>query len=550
MSKQETGQENRRSARVLIVDDMAVNRTILSSVLTTMGICCDLAESGNECLNMCHKNTYDLILLDHRMPGMDGVETLTHLKEIFRKNGVETPVICHTADEGKNYINLYKAAGFADVLIKPVDPGKLMVMLMTYLPDGGFEVPAEEERKIHVQEELSSLPDWLKTAAGLDLKSGIEHCDTAPDYLDALTVFAGSIEEKANDIERFEKEENWPMYLLRVHSLKSVARLVGASSVADKAADLEYAGMQQEYALVHVLTLKLLEEYRGMLKILEPLLTKKVRQERTSQRTILFVSDENGIVSRGITKSLESEGFCVIHVKDIPEVILNHRADSDLIIYYPSGDNDHIKTVSTMLAEMCHDDDKTLCLAGDPIDIEAARDIHGRDSIAAVYQRPINLDKMAADMLGYYDMHAGSDRMRTILVIDDDPDFLHIMERWLSDSYNVDCSHSGAGAIAYLDRKRPDLILLDYEMPGMNGEQVMQRIRSNPSNDRVPIIFLTGRNDKEGVLKILEQRPDGYLLKSMPHEELLDALDKFFEQSATSFSMRASNSAAGSGLEK
>ena len=93
MSKQETGQENRRSARVLIVDDMAVNRTILSSVLTTMGICCDLAESGNECLNMCHKNTYDLILLDHRMPGMDGVETLTHLKEIFRKNGVETPVI-------------------------------------------------------------------------------------------------------------------------------------------------------------------------------------------------------------------------------------------------------------------------------------------------------------------------------------------------------------------------------------------------------------------------------------------------------------------------
>ena len=550
MSKQETGQENRRSARVLIVDDMAVNRTILSSVLTTMGICCDLAESGNECLNMCHKNTYDLILLDHRMPGMDGVETLTHLKEIFRKNGVETPVICHTADEGKNYINLYKAAGFADVLIKPVDPGKLMVMLMTYLPDGGFEVPAEEERKIHVQEELSSLPDWLKTITGLDLKSGIEHCDTAPDYLDALTVFAGSIEEKANDIERFEKEENWPMYLLRVHSLKSVARLVGASSVADKAADLEYAGMQQEYALVHVLTLKLLEEYRGMLKILEPLLTKKVRQERTSQRTILFVSDENGIVSRGITKSLESEGFCVIHVKDIPEVILNHRADSDLIIYYPSGDNDHIKTVSTMLAEMCHDDDKTLCLAGDPIDIEAARDIHGKDSIAAVYQRPINLDKMAADMLGYYDMHAGSDRMKTILVIDDDPDFLHIMERWLSDSYNVDCSHSGAGAIAYLDRKRPDLILLDYEMPGMNGEQVMQRIRSNPSNDRVPIIFLTGRNDKEGVLKILEQRPDGYLLKSMPHEDLLDALDKFFEQSATSFSMRASNSPAGSGLEK
>ncbi|HCM92866.1 MAG TPA: hypothetical protein DIS78_09910 [Lachnospiraceae bacterium] len=550
MSKQEFGQENRKCARVLIVDDMAVNRTILSSMLMTMGISCDLAESGEECLDLCHKFTYDLILLDHRMPGMDGVETLLHLKEIFRKKGTDTPVICHTADEGKNNINLYKAAGFADALIKPVDPGKLMVMLMTYLPDGGYEVPAEDERKIHVQEELASLPDWLKTVTGLDLKSGIEHCDTASDYLDTLTVFAGSIKEKADDIERFEREENWPMYLLRVHSLKSVARLVGADSVADKAADLEYAGAQHEYALVHVLTLKLLEEYRGMLKFLENLLMKKVKQERSSQRAILFIGDDNGIVSRGITNSLEHEGFHVIHVKDIPEVILNHRADSDVLIYYPSGDNDHIKVVSTMLAEMCHDDDKTLCLAGDPLDIETARDIHGSDCIAALYQRPINLDKMAADMAGYYDMHAGNDRMRTILVIDDDTDFLHIMERWLSDYYNVDCSYSGAGAIAYLDRKRPDLILLDYEMPGMNGEQVMQRVRSNPTNDRIPIIFLTGRNDKEGVLKILEQRPDGYLLKSMPHEDLLDALEKFFKHSSTSFSMRASNSPAGSGLEK
>ena len=64
-------------------------------------------------------------------------------------------------------------------------------------------------------------------------------------------------------------------------------------------------------------------------------------------------------------------------------------------------------------------------------------------------------------------------------MIDDDPDFLHIMENWLSSSYKVDCSHSGAGALAYLDRKRPDLILLDYEMPGMNGEKVMQSVRSS-----------------------------------------------------------------------
>ncbi len=78
------------------MDDMAVNRTILSSMLTNMGITCEMAESGQECLDMCRKNSYDLILLDHRMPDMDGVETLIRLKEIFRKSGTDTPVICHT----------------------------------------------------------------------------------------------------------------------------------------------------------------------------------------------------------------------------------------------------------------------------------------------------------------------------------------------------------------------------------------------------------------------------------------------------------------------
>ena len=530
-----------KRARILIVDDMPVNRTILSSILTTMGVICDLAQSGQECLDLCGKNIYDLILLDHRMPGMDGVETLTRLKEIFRQTGVETPVICHTAAEGKDYINLYKAAGFADVLIKPADPGQILVMLMTYLPDGGFSLPDEDERKKRADRELASLPVWLKSVPQLDLRSGIEHCDTADEYLDTLSVFTKSIEEKASDIEKFEQDENWPMYLLRVHSLKSMALLVGAHSVADKAADLEYAGNQHEYALVHALTPSLIEEYRSMLTSLQKLLGKEEVKAKIANHSILFIEDEPGIVARGIIKALEKDGFEIQFIQDIPEVILNHRADSDIMIYYPSGDQDHIKVVSTMLVEMCRDDGKTLCLVGEPLDIATACDIHGSEYISAMYPRPINLDKMAAEIKEYYEKYTESDRIRTILVIDDDPDFLHIMENWLCARYNVDCSHSGASALAYLDRKRPDLILLDYEMPGMNGDQVMQRIRSNPSNSRIPIVFLTGMNEKEGVMKLLGQRPDGYLLKSMPREALLDALQKFFAEGSPSFSINASN---------
>lgn len=107
---------------VLIVDDMRVNRTILSSLLASSGIASDLATSGRECLDLCRENDYDLILLDHRMPDMDGVDTLVLLKELFREKGQETPVICHTTEDARDNINLYKAAGFVEVLIKPIQP--------------------------------------------------------------------------------------------------------------------------------------------------------------------------------------------------------------------------------------------------------------------------------------------------------------------------------------------------------------------------------------------------------------------------------------------
>ena len=549
MDNHEAQINHNSSARILIVDDMPVNRTIMSSMLTSLGITCDLAGSGSECIEMCKKCTYDLILLDHRMPDMDGVDTLVVLKDIFRRTGAETPVICHTAEEGRNYINLYKAAGFADVLIKPADPGEVMVMLMTYLPNGGYVLPQDEERKNRVDRELESLPAWLKTVPKLDLKSGVEHCDTASGYLNALAVFAGSVQDKAADIKRFEDDENWPMYLLRVHSLKSVARLIGATSIADRAADLEFAGRHQEYALIHAGTSALLEEYNDMYSRLKKLIDMKelpkeeekpkekkpvanTRTKSFEKRKIILVSEDRGIVWKGITKALEEEDFDVISIKDTREEILEHRADSKLILYYPSEDADQTKVISAMLTEMCRDDNKILCLAGDPLDLKTALETHDKEYISSVYTRPIDLKKMAADMSDYHDMVSDIPRTRRILVIDDDTDFLAIIKGWLSETYHVECSRSGPSGLGYLDLKRPDLILLDYEMPGMNGDQVMQRIRSNPVNKRIPIIFLTGKNDREGIMKLLEQKPDGYLLKSMPKEELLDALERFFYYSA------------------
>ena len=78
--------ENNKS-RVLIVDDMRINRIVLASILATHGITSDQAENGIECINLCRENDYDLVLLDHRMPELDGVDTLVRLKEMFKERG-------------------------------------------------------------------------------------------------------------------------------------------------------------------------------------------------------------------------------------------------------------------------------------------------------------------------------------------------------------------------------------------------------------------------------------------------------------------------------
>ena len=258
--------------RVLIVDDMRVNRVILSSLLASSGIASDLAESGRECLDLYRENAYDLILLDHRMPDMDGVDTLVRLKEIFREQGKDVPVICHTTEDARDNINLYKAAGFVDVLIKPIQSKQLLDMLTKYLPEGSVRISekAEEERS-KLDKELHELPEWTRLLPGIDLAVGVDNCDTAEDYLDALAVFAASIDEKSDEIERLWNEKDYETYTLKVHSLKSMARLIGANLLSSLAADLEFAGKHGDTETIKEKTPSLLSKYRVYAKHLSRL---------------------------------------------------------------------------------------------------------------------------------------------------------------------------------------------------------------------------------------------------------------------------------------
>lgn len=125
---------------------------------------------------------------------------------------------------------------------------------------------------------------------------------------------------------------------------------------------------------------------------------------------------------------------------------------------------------------------------------------------------------------------AADGRKKKILVVDDSGLMRKIMQDLLSREYEVLTADSGTSAIRNITLVRPDLVLLDYEMPVCNGKQVLEMIRSEKDLTNIPVIFLTNRVDRESVRKALSLKPEGYLSKSLSLESVKKEIDHFFEK--------------------
>ena len=248
-------------------------------------------------------------------------------------------------------------------------------------------------------------------------------------------------------------------------------------------------------------------------------------------KEILLVEGRKGFITQAIVNRLEQKKYKVIRMSDDIGDITVHRNDADVIIYYAYGGDEHIMMVTRYLIELAVDLRKTVCVVGDPDDIAIAQSLPYSDKIYSYYERPFDLEILLEDMSEVFDTRSEYERKKSVLVVDDDPDFLKVITGWLKYDYKVEGVRSGEEALKYLNVTRPDIILLDYEMPEMDGYQVFDQIRKNPLTYRIPIIFLTGKNEKDSVMRILKKKPDGYLLKTTHKDELIDTLDRFFAES-------------------
>lgn len=118
-------------------------------------------------------------------------------------------------------------------------------------------------------------------------------------------------------------------------------------------------------------------------------------------------------------------------------------------------------------------------------------------------------------------------RRKHVLVIDDDPTMLKIIKEHLHEKYDVATAISGKIAYKFLDSRKTDMILLDYEMPVEKGPEVLVKIRENEQLANIPVVFLTGITDREKIKEALSLKPQGYLLKPIDKEKLVGMIEKF-----------------------
>ncbi len=250
-------------ACVLVVDDNPMNLMVFRNLLKKTRVQIDMANSGDEGLLLAQGKKYDIIFLDYMMPRKDGIETLHELRAQVGGPNIDTPAVCLTANAISGARERYIAAGFHEYLTKPLDFGKLEDMLMTFLPEEKIQAAGEEDAPAEVPEEIPEVLAPLKGEDWIDLNLGMENNGDAKSYLELLQIFYESMDEKAEEIEGFYAAENLKDYTIKVHALKSSARIIGAKDFGEEAQKLENAGKRGDMGYIRAHHAAFLETYRS-----------------------------------------------------------------------------------------------------------------------------------------------------------------------------------------------------------------------------------------------------------------------------------------------
>ena len=241
-------------------------------------------------------------------------------------------------------------------------------------------------------------------------------------------------------------------------------------------------------------------------------------------KKILLINQNAVLITGRLIPLLKSSEVECANVEPDAEKIMREKDSADIFVLIAGDFVYEFKDFLVSLKDAAAG--KPLCVMGYDKDIEAIEQSIPKNMIAREFVRPIDMNTLANALKTMLNSD-GNKEKKQVLLVDDDITFLKMMQKWLGTKYRVAAARSGPQALSYLAEHMVDLILLDYEMPLMDGPKVLEAFRSKPKTANIPVIMLTGKNDIESVRSIMSLKPASYLLKSMNKEEILASLDKF-----------------------
>ncbi len=243
---------------------------------------------------------------------------------------------------------------------------------------------------------------------------------------------------------------------------------------------------------------------------------------------ILLISRGSGFMVDALKSNLRKTGFTIVQAEPDVQSIEAGKEDVDLILIL-AGDYVYDSAEALVyIMDISRDEERPVCVIGYEVELGAIKKYIPETYIKKEFNRPFDA-KYVAEGLKTLAAAAEEKRMgKHILLVDDDTTFLKMLQGWLSEKYRITAVKSGIQAITYMANHRPDLILLDYDMPITPGPQVMEMIRSEYNYKDIPIIFLTGKSDRESIMNVMRLKPQGYFLKTMPRDEIVEAIDEYF----------------------
>ncbi len=235
-------------ARILIVDDTVMNLTVARGLLKKTRVMIDTAMSGEESIELAKEKTYDLILMDQRMPNMDGITAMHHIKEDGNGINAATPVICLTADAVSGAKEKYLSEGFEDYITKPIDSRALLDALLKYLPKNKIK-PVEAKQAQSPARESTFKSDFQGEL--IDKNTGVAYCNGDGEFYETLLAeYVNESKEKSRLIKETYENRDWNNYGIYVHSLKSTSKMIGAISLYEMALKLEMAAGKEDVATI------------------------------------------------------------------------------------------------------------------------------------------------------------------------------------------------------------------------------------------------------------------------------------------------------------